>query len=843
MYAVLGATGKSLAQVGMYLVGYNARRLLGLLLMSSGLRAQVTISGRVVDENSAGIGGARVELRAAQGGTPYLASSDPAGNFSFNLPEGGEYSVRAERLGFFVYQGQGQKFDAGASQLIITLNHLQEFADRIDVVYSPPAIDPQQTTDRKELANMEIESVPYPAPQDYRNALPLMNGVVQDSVGRIHFNGGDTNQASYTLDGFNIADPVTGRLETRLNIDAVQAMELESSRFSAENGRGSTGALDLKTKMGDDRWRFGGTNFIPGISNDGGLHFNKWTPRLEFSGPIAKGRAWFHNGFDAFYNVDTVHGLPSGQNHTSGLSTSDLSRFQVNLTHANSLTGSFLYNLADTSRLGLSILNPVETTTNIRQVTYMSTLRDQHYFASGALLDVGVADTRTLLRNPSLGNQLYVITPSGNRGNFFTTLNRHSYRQQAIANLFLPTLRFHGAHHLKFGMDFEREAFHQETLRHDYQVLRADGSVARHVSFEGLPFEALKNFESAQYIQDHWTPREGLAVDAGLRLEWNEIVRDLEAAPRVSVAWAPHGLPDTKFSAGWGVYYDAISLGTIASQQDQMSLSTFFLPGGIVHGPVPISFQVNDRALDAPYHQMASVGMERKLPFEFYARAGYTWRYGPRGFVFNTMALESGPAVFDGAVYQLVNRRHDRYDAVDFSLCRTFAGQFEWFAGYTRSSTRSNSAVDYSIENPIFAPQMPGPFSWDTPNRFHMWGWAPLPKRLLPAKLHWITRNTTAAYLLEYRTGFPFNVVSEEGFLVGRPNATRYPDYFNINLHFERKFRALHYLWAWRFGYNNLTGSLNPNVVNNVQGTPQFLTYGRGQARAFSVRLRLLGRK
>jgi hypothetical protein len=138
---------------------------------------------------------------------------------------------------------------------------------------------------------------------------------------------------------------------------------------------------------------------------------------------------------------------------------------------------------------------------------------------------------------------------------------------------------------------------------------------------------------------------------------------------------------------------------------------------------------------------------------------------------------------------------------------------------------------------------MPGPFAWDTPNRFHMWGWAPLPKRLLPPRFQWITRNTTAAYLLEYRTGFPFNVVSEEGFLVGRPGDIRYPDYFNINLHFERKFRALHYLWAWRFGYNNLTGSLNPNVVNNVQGTPQFLTYGRGQARAFSVRLRLLGRK
>ena len=86
-------------------------------------------------------------------------------------------------------------------------------------------------------------------------------------------------------------------------------------------------------------------------------------------------------------------------------------------------------------------------------------------------------------------------------------------------------------------------------------------------------------------------------------------------------------------------------------------------------------------------------------------------------------------------------------------------------------------------------------------------------------------------------------VVDQEGFLVGQPNGRRYPDYFNVNLHFERRFRALHYLWAWRFGYNNITGSLNPNVVNNVQGSPTFLTYGRGQARAFSVRLRLLGRK
>ena len=51
------------------------------------------------------------------------------------------------------------------------------------------------------------------------------------------------------------------------------------------------------------------------------------------------------------------------------------------------------------------------------------------------------------------------------------------------------------------------------------------------------------------------------------------------------------------------------------------------------------------------------------------------------------------------------------------------------------------------------------------------------------------------------------------------PTPMRYPGYFNLNLHLERQFRALHYLWAWRFGFNNLTNNGNPNVVNNVIGT------------------------
>jgi hypothetical protein len=492
-------------------------------------------------------------------------SSDAAGSFTLASVPPGDYSIRAARLGFYLFEGKAQRFEAGPALFTVTLNHLQEFSERVDVVASPPAIDPQEPSDRRELDSAEIQAIPFPAPQDYRNALPLMNGVLQDNSGVIHVNGAENNQTNYSLDGFNIADPFTGRLEARVNIETIQTMNLETSRFGAENGRGSAGMLDLQTKMGDDRWRAGGTNFIPSASMDGGFHINKWTPRVELSGPIAKGRAWFHNGFDAFYSMDVVHGLPSGENQTRGLTISNLTRVQVNLSPTNILTGSFLVNLADNARYGLSIINPAEATNSHRQSLFMTTIRDQHYFR-GALLDAGFADTRTLLQDTPQGDRPFEITPYGNRGNYFIDADRHAYRQQWTVNLFLPPVRLAGDHQLKFGLDFERERYHGRMLRRPYEVLRGDYSLARRVSFSGDPSQRRANFEAAYYAQDQWTPREGLAVSLGFRVEWNEVVRRAEMAPRAALAWSPRRMKDFKLSLGWGIYYDAISLATLARQ-------------------------------------------------------------------------------------------------------------------------------------------------------------------------------------------------------------------------------------------------------------------------------------
>ncbi len=153
------------------------------------------------------------------------------------------------------------------------------------------------------------------------------------------------------------------------------------------------------------------------------------------------------------------------------------------------------------------------------------------------------------------------------------------------------------------------------------------------------------------------------------------------------------------------------------------------------------------------------------------------------------------------------------------------------FASYMRSHSRSNQVLDFNIDNPQFSPQQPGPYPWDAPNRFLSWG-------LLP-----IYKGFDFAYSTELRSGFPFNVVNDQLQLVEVPGSRRFPTWFTLNTHIEKRFHALGYYWAIRGGFNNVTGRRNYTYVNNDINSPGFLTFGNYEGRAFTGRIRFLGKK
>jgi hypothetical protein len=797
----------------------------------------VTVTGSVVDDTGNPVTGARVT--AEGNGVTASGSSNASGVYRIEIPAAGDYRLRVEREGYFLLTNPGTHLDP-AAPLDIHLTHLRELAESMDVSYSPPVVDPETTNEVKRLDGQTILNLPYAASQDYRRALPLMPGAIQDNSGVVHFNGGTPNETSYRLDGFDVSNIGTGGLTARLSVDTLQSVEWTADRMPAES-KGSAGAIEIQTEMGDDRWRFGATNPIPSIDTESGVHVNHWSPRFMASGPIKKGKAWFHTALDPFYTADTVPGLPSGQNRTSNFTGSDLTRLQWNLSEWQTLTAGFLYNRGQSFRNGLSVLNPAETTVNGRSSLMVGTLKDQ-FILNGNLIEAGVAQTSEYIRTSPLGSDAYMLTPFGASGNYFRDQTTQSTRQEFVINAAFRQAHISaGTHQFRAGVDVENSNLDQTVVRHSLSVVRADDSPVRRIDFQGAGRQLAGNLEVYTYASDHWSFDGRVTLDIGFRTQWNRLTGSTPAAPRVAASWVPWKKAATKFSAGWGVYYDSIPLGLFALGEDQSSITTFFPPAGIF-GALPLRmesvYRVEAHDLRPPRFTVTSVAAESALPHNFLARVDLTSRQGSRGFAFDQYL--ASPALNE---YIANNSQHATYRAAEVTIRRTFRAKYQWAASYTRSSARSNAVIGYTIENPLLTPQAGGPEPWDAPNRFQMWGWAPIQKKWFPHVFQRIIGDTDLQLLTDYHTGFTFNSTTENGYLAGAPNSRRFPDFFSVNVAVERRFHFRGYLWAWRVGAVNVLARSNPNAVNSDYDSPEYLTFQRGQGRALNFRLRFIGRK
>lgn len=784
----------------------------------------------VIDETKVVVPDAQVTLVDASGQTVARGATDYAGRCELRDLGRASDTLRVAKEGF--YELIQPDVRVGETESIeVTLNHQQEFSESVNVVYSPPAIDLEKATAREELTSQEIIDLPYAVPRDIRYALPLLPGVLQDPTGQLHVDGSSTRQIVDTLDGFNITDSETGEFDMRVSVDAVRSLDVQSSRYPAEFGKGSGGLIDLTTGMGDDRFRYSGTDWIPSVQTRGGLHVNAWTPRATLSGPLRRGKAWFLLAPEGEYDVNIFQGLPPGADRSTAWRFGNLGKAQVNWATNQVLTGTFLINRFGSPQSGLSLFDPLETTVNIHESTYLISARNQSFFANGALFELGLAASRLSIDGTPQGAQTYVIKPAGTSGNFFEASARRAARKQVIANLVLPPVERAGRHEIKAGTDLDRITSHESFTRHPFEILRQDGTLARHVSFIGNPAFERDNVEASAYAQDRWSLSDRLLFLPGVRLDWDEIARRALVSPRFASSLMLTRDGNTKLTGGIGIYYDASTLELISRPQTGQRVDLFFDPTGqtLIMPPVLTTFSLNQRAVPEPRFINWSVALDRRLPASVYLSIEYIQKRGHNGWTYLLQPATS-PNLVSGA-YRFANSRRDRYDAVEVKTRHRFQGGHVVFAAYTRSSARTNATLNFTLDDPLFAPQVSGPFAWDAPNRFQSWGILPL------------VRKFDLAYSTDLRDGFPFFLVNQNQELVAPPGARRYPAYFTLNLFLERRLMFLRYQWDLRAGFDNITGRHNPNAVDNNVDSPTFLTFSSFAGRALTARIRWLGRK
>jgi hypothetical protein len=824
------------------------------LVCTAAAQSATTSTITVTDENGVAVPSARIFLQS-----PTLAVLHCQTDFSGRCPllslPSGTYQLRVEKEGFYALEEPGAQIMPGSS-IEVSISHQQEVREIMDVHESPPAIDPAQVSAQETISGLDIINIVYSGTHDFRNVLNFIPGVVQDQYGQPHIAGAQTYQTLTLLDGFNVTQPANGQLLIRVSTDAFRSIQVEPSREPAEAGKGSGGLLSLNTGIGDDHFRFAATDFIPSLQNKHGWRFDQFLPRFTFSGPVEKGKVWFYNAFDGEYDNLVYTALPVNADNDYIWRLGNLTKLQTNITARNILTGSFLANYLHDQYAFLSPQSPQLSNPKDVETAYVASAKDQHYFAGGQLLETGLAFVEYSSELNPYGSLPYFLNPSTAGGSYYLDDDTHARRWQAISNLFLPPRQWHGSHDFKVGGDLDRISYDAQFARQPISFLSGTNTLissdlclsaprnanfpcTRYSSFSAAPRHQQYNTETSAYAEDRWLLTNRLLIAPGIRLDWDEIVRHAVISPRLAGTYVFDSSGNTKLSAGIGLVYDATPIYLIARPYAGTRQDTFYsIPNPVctvncvtTTGPVETNFTVNSGRLQVPRFINWSLALEKKLPASVYLKAEFLDRRGTRGFVYDT------PGIATTGDFLLYNTRDDHYDAVQFTLRHNFRESYMLMGSYTRSSSRTNQALDFNVDSPILSRQQPGPYRWDTPDRFLSWGYFPLFQ--LP-----VVHQLEVAYSLEARTGFPFNLLTDQQQLTGKPGAQRFPDYISLNLQLEKRFHLFGYYLAVRGGFDNITGRCNPYVVNNVidSSHPQ-ATFTACQGRAFTSRIRLLGRK
>ncbi|MFB3916279.1 MAG: carboxypeptidase regulatory-like domain-containing protein [Terriglobales bacterium] len=788
--------------------------------------AQPVLAITVVDENGIAIPGAQIVIRTAASPSSEQArcSTDYAGRCRVLGLAPGRYVVHIDKPGFYRLHLAPIQFPVTTVTEAV-LTHEQVVRQTVNVVGSPPVIDPEKVADTRTLTTSEILNVPYPTSRDVRNLLPMLPNVVREASGQIHVAGTAAPQTLTLLDGFDISAPAPGFIDMRVNADSVRTIDAQSSRYSTQYGKGSS-ILGMDTGMGDDQFRFSATNFFPSFQLKKGLNINTFVPRATFSGPLRKGKVWFFEAPELEYVQTIVPQLPSGADRSTQWRTGNLTKLQFNLAPGNILQTEFVANNFHQNHFGLSLTNPAPTTTDRTGAAYMGALKDLHYFHSGALLETGLAIVDYSAADTPLGDVPFQIRPELQLGSFYLTSRANARRLQGITNFYLPPWSWHGRHELKIGMDSDSVSYRTNVERRPVSILREDLTLARRIVYTGPAHAETSNFQSAFYVQDRWTPSHRLLLEPGLRGSWDQIIRQPFLSPRIASTYML--ARGTKLSAGVGLYDEATNLEMISRPTLGQRLDYFYAPDGTTLAALPVQTQffVNRRLLTVPSSLNWSLTVEHKLPKVIYVSVEYLQRRGRNGFSFLNAA---GPNTVLGN-YVLSNTRQDRYDSLTITARHTFKGLYPILVSYTHSSAHTNQAVDFSVDNAVLSPQQPGPLPWDAPNRIIAWGWFPFIKHF------------DVGYSMDWRTGFPFNAVNQDQAQIGRANSFRLPHYFALNLSLERRFHILGRYIALRGTLENATGETNPtSVINNID-SPRFLAFSGTGHRTLTARIRFLGR-
>jgi hypothetical protein len=299
----------------------------------------------------------------------------------------------------------------------------------LEVKETAPLVE-QGSSQTTELRPSEVKSLPG-NPPTVTETLPLVPGVVRTPDGELKIDGTGEHRSALVVNQTDVTDPATGKFGQTVPVDAVETVNVLNTPFMAQYGRFTSGVVAVETRRGGEKWHAELNDPFPdfrvrswhmrGIRNE--------TPRFFVGGPVIANRLFVNTALQYYYQRSPSRTLPFPYNESKQEWINSFTQLDFIASPKQIVTATLHVSPQHTNFVDPEYFNPQPVTPSYAQHNYVGTAAD-HYGIFGGILDSSVSIQRFDAFIGAQGNQNMVLTPQGNRGNYFGLQNRSARRTE-----------------------------------------------------------------------------------------------------------------------------------------------------------------------------------------------------------------------------------------------------------------------------------------------------------------------------------------------------------------------------------------------------------------------------
>ena len=205
----------------------------------------VTLSDQ--QNQSQPIAGVRVTLSPGSASSQILTTTtDAAGHYQFTELAPGVYKLEASLEGFRSF-AESAELKQGQMKIENFSLQLDKVVQQVEVRDKAAAVATESADSTATVSSRQFSTLPL-AEQKFKEALPLVPGVVRRKNGTLNIKGAPENQGMLLVDSARTVDPVTGSFSIPIPVDTIQMLNVYKAPYSAEYGGFSGGLTTIESR-------------------------------------------------------------------------------------------------------------------------------------------------------------------------------------------------------------------------------------------------------------------------------------------------------------------------------------------------------------------------------------------------------------------------------------------------------------------------------------------------------------------------------------------------------------------------------------------------------------------